>query len=134
LTVDTPDSATSPTATGGATPVAADVRDRDAELEANDQAGGGGTVRVAEVRLTAGPGLVVVIDPGTRAVLGSGSVPTGTTRDLAVTLATPVPRSGELLVVLHVDDGDGRFDPATDSQVVDDESEPVDEDFDYRLR
>ena len=123
-----------PQPTGGAAPVAADVRDDGAELEADDQTGTGATVRVTEVRLTSGSGHVVVIDTRTRAVLGSAVVEAGRTRTLDVALATRVPRSGELLVVLHADDGDGRFDAATDGQVVDDEREPVDEDLDYTLR
>jgi hypothetical protein len=128
------DLSTATTGTSGAAPVAADVRDRGAELEANDQSGTGRTVRVAEVRLRAAPGLVVVIDTRTRAVLGAAPVPAGATRDLDVMLTSPVPRAGELLVELRADDGDGRFDPATDGQVVDDDGEPVDEDLDYRLR
>jgi hypothetical protein len=123
-----------PTATGGAAPVAADVLDRGAELKASDQAGGGLTVRVVEVRLSTTPGLVVVIDTRTRAVLGTAAVGAGTTRDVTVTLTSRVAGPGELLVVLCADDGDGRFDPATDGRVVDDEGEPVDEDIDYRLR
>lgn len=121
-------------APGGAAPVAADVHDRDAELEADDQRGDGRSVRVVSVRLTAGAGHVAVVDTRTGDVLGSVAVRAGTTRGLTVPLTDPLSRSGELLLVLHADDGDGRFDAATDGRVVDDDGEPVDEDLDYTLR
>lgn len=123
-----------PSATGGAAPVVADVRDGSATVDVEDQRGDGRSVRVQEVRLTTGPGHVVIIDPRTRQVLGSASVGAGRSRGVTVTLTTPVQATGELVVLLHVDDGDGRFDPATDGAVVDDDDdEAVDDDFDYTL-
>lgn len=121
-------------ATGGAVPVAAVVRDDQAKVDVDDQGGDGRTVRVREVRLSSGAGHVVVIDPRTREVLGTDEVGAGTARDLTVSLTRAVRRSGELVAFLYADDGDGRFDPATDGALVDDDREPVDEDFDYRLR
>ncbi|GAA4412782.1 hypothetical protein GCM10023168_34980 [Fodinibacter luteus] len=130
-----PSTAASTAAPGGAAPVPTLVRDDRADVDAEDQGGDGRSVRVSEVRLSVGTGHVVVVDPRTRQVLGSATVSSGTTRGVTVPLADPVTRSGELVVLLHTDDGDGRFDPATDGPVVDDDDlEPVDEDFDYRLR
>lgn len=123
-----------PSASGGAAPVVAVVRDGSANVDVDDQRGDGTSVRVAEVRLTAGAGHVVIMDPRTRQVLGSATVATGTTRGATVPLTTTVAASGELVALLYVDDGDGRFDPATDGAVVDDDDdEAVDDDFDYTL-
>lgn len=142
-------SATPTTSSGvGAAPLAPDVRDHDADVDVRDQTGDGRTVVVEEVVVTVGPGHVVVVDPSGGAVLGTAAVRAGTTRALTVTLATPLPRSGEYLVLLHADDGDGRYDEARDGLVVhaggddgpdgdDDDSgadRAVDEDFRYTLR
>lgn len=127
-------------ASGGAAPVVPDVRDADAEVEVEDQAGDGRTVRVEEVVLGSGAGHVVVVDPASRAVLGSAPVRAGTSRAVTVTLATAVPRTGEYLTLLYGDDGDGRFDETRDGLVVDadddagDDGGSVDEDFRYTLR
>lgn len=127
-------------APGGAAPVVPDVRDADAEVEVEDQAGDGRTVRVEEVVLGSGAGHVVVVDPASRAVLGSAPVRAGTSRAVTVTLATAVPRTGEYLALLYGDDGDGRFDETRDGLVVDtdddggDDGGSVDEDFRYTLR
>jgi hypothetical protein len=123
-----------PSASDGAAPVVAVVRDGSANVDVDDQRGDGTSARVAEVKLTAGAGHVVIMDPRTRQVLGSATVASGTTRGVTVPLTTPVAASGELVALLHVDDGDGRFDPATDGVVVDDDDdEAVDDDFDYTL-
>lgn len=117
--------------TGGAAPVVAAVRDAAAEVDVDDQRGDGTTVVVREVRLPTTDGHVVVIDPRSRAVLGSAPVRAGSTRTVTLTLSTPVQVSGELVALLYADDGDGRFDPSTDAGVVDDDGEAVDEDFEY---
>ena len=138
----TPTPSASPTApaTGGAAPVVPDVRDADAEVEVQDQGGGGRTVTVEEVVLGSGPGHVVVVDPTTRAVLGSARVRAGTNRAVTVTLATAIPRTGEYLALLYADDGDGSFDDTRDGLVVEadddggDDGGSVDEDFRYTLR
>lgn len=119
--------------TGGAAPVVAVVRDAAAEVDVEDQRGDGTTVAVQEVRLPTSDGHVVVIDPRSRAVLGSAPVTAGTTRTATVRLTTPVQASGELVALLYADDGDGRFDPTTDAGVVDDDGEAVDEDFEYTV-
>ena len=128
-------------ATLGAAPVVPDVRDHDAEVDVRDQAGDGTSVVVEEVVITVGSGHLVVVDPTTRGVLGTTAVPAGTRRGVTVALTTPVPRSGEYLVVLHADDGDGRFDATRDALVVDadddggdDDGASVGEDFRYTLR
>lgn len=124
----------SPSASGGAAPVVAVVRDGSANVDVDDQRGDGTSVRVAEVRLTAGAGHVVIMDPRTRQLLGTAAVTAGRTRGVTVPLTTPVAASGELVALLHVDDGDGRFDAATDGAVVDDDDdEAVDDDFDFTL-
>lgn len=127
-------SPTTPSTGAGAAPVVAVVRDGSAEVDVEDQRGDGRSVLVQEVRLSVGPGHVVVVDPRTRQVLGSAPVAAGTTRGVVVDLTTPVPASGELVVLLHADDGDGRFDASTDGVVVDDDdAEAVDEDVEYTL-
>ncbi len=52
---------------------------------------------------------------------------------VSVRLSSPIPASAELLGTLVRDDGDGVLDLATDLPVIDDEGEPVEEDFDYRV-
>ncbi|WP_377640258.1 hypothetical protein [Oryzobacter terrae] len=142
-TSGTPTPSATPTtpATGGAAPVVPDVRDADAEVGVQDQAGDGRSVLVEEVVLGSGPGHAVVVDRSTRAVLGSAPVRAGTSRDVAVALSTPVPRSGEYLVMLYADDGDGTFEETRDGLVVEadddgggDDGGSVDEDFRYTLR
>lgn len=119
--------------TGGAAPVVAVVRDDDAEVDVDDQRGDGTTVLVREVRLPTTDGHVVVIDPRSRAVLGSAPVRAGTTRAVTIDLTTPVQAGGELVALLYADDGDGRFDPTTDAGVVDDDGDAVDEEFEFTV-
>lgn len=131
--IPTPPSPSSTVAPGGAAPVVAVVRDAAAEVDVDDQRRDGSTVAVQQVRLPTTDGHVVVIDPRSRAVLGSAPVTAGTTRTATVRLTTPVQASGELVALLYADDGDGRFDPTTDAGVVDDDGEAVDEDFEYTV-
>jgi hypothetical protein len=119
---------------GGAEPVAAVVRDPEAEVEAEDQSGNGSEVTVEEVELSSGPGHLVVVARESQTVLGTSAVRPGSESSIAVTLAPPLDRDQTLAVMLFADDGDGRFDPATDGRIVDDEGEPVLDDLDYRLQ
>jgi hypothetical protein len=50
---------------------------------------------------------------------------------VSVQLETPVTISQELLATLYLDNGNGSFDPSKDTPMIDDEGEPVSEDFDY---
>jgi hypothetical protein len=107
----------------------------EAELEAEDQSGDGTSVVVAEVELPGDTsGHVVVhldVDGELGPVLGSAAVQPGETEELTVPLETPTEPPATLVAVLHVDDGDGAFDPDTDPRVLDDDGEVQSERFDY---
>lgn len=118
----------------GAEPMAPTVTDDDAELDVDDQGGDGSQVVIDEARLTSGVGLVVVVDPVTRAVLGSVAIPQGGARDLRVPLSPAVTGSRELVAMLYADDGDGEFDPSRDGRIVEDDGDAETEDFDYTVR
>ncbi|GAA1836074.1 hypothetical protein ACFFOM_09000 [Microlunatus capsulatus] len=121
-----------PSASGGPT-----VDDDRAELDVEDQSGDGRSVAVEEVRLTSGTGFVAVYTRDGQ-LLGSAEVGSG--RGLTVDLDERIPATGEYRAVLFGDDGDGRFDADADPRVVepdddaDEAADPVDDDFDYRVR
>ena len=100
-----------------------------ADLEVEDQWGDGAEVTVTSVMLGRGPAWLVVSDMGGNA-LGTKQV-SPRTQPVTVTLQPRVATSQELLATLHLDDGDGRFDPQSDTMMVDEEGETVTEDFDY---
>jgi hypothetical protein len=106
------------------------VTDTRAELDVDDQSGAGRSVAVEEVFLSDGTGFVAVFDAGGR-LLGSAPV-SRATRPVSVPLDEPVTGTMRLVAVLYADDGDGRFDPASDPQVLDSDNEVVEDDF--RLR
>ncbi len=109
--------ATAPTAT-----------DPIADLEVDDQFGNGTEVAVTSVLLGREPALLVITDM-TGQVLGVKEVSTRS-QPTQVKLQTPVTTSQELIASLYLDDGNGRFNPA-DTPMLDEENEPVSEDFDY---
>lgn len=100
-----------------------------ADLEVEDQWGNGNEVMVSSVLLGRGPAWLVVSDLGGN-VLGTKKV-SPRTQPVTVQLQPPVSMSQELIATLYLDDGDGRFDSATDTPMVDEEGEIVSEDFDY---
>jgi hypothetical protein len=112
--------------------------DAAASLEIDDQGGDGRTVRLREASLTRADGFVAIFTKG-GTLLGSAPV-SRTAAPATVRLATRVPRSGELVGVLFVDNGDGHFAVGSDPAVNDGDSDPEhrldmeDEDFDYTLR
>jgi hypothetical protein len=107
------------------------VVDALAELEVEDQRGDGTGVRVSFARLSSGAGHVAITTRDGQ-LLGSAPVTQGA-QPVTIPLSPRVTASGELLAVLHGDDGDGRFDATTDPVVVDDDGEREAEDFDYVL-
>jgi hypothetical protein len=81
------------------------------------------TISVALVRLEK-PGFVVVHEDVAGAIGGilgvSGVLPAGETKNLESILLSRLTRDGErLYVMLHLDDGDGLFDPVKDKPVLD---------------
>lgn len=125
---------------------AAPVADPAASVEVDDQSGDGRSVVVGEVRLSGGPGWVVVRtdDDGDGRVLGSAPVQSGRSGPITVTLTEPLPGSqDDLTAVLHLDDGDGVFDERSDPAVLDEDDDGdrddsrgddvEDDDFDYRV-
>ena len=81
------------------------------------------TISVALVRLEK-PGFVVVHEDVAGAIGGilgaSGILPAGETKNLESILLSRLTRDGErLYVMLHLDDGDGLFDPVKDKPVLD---------------
>ena len=139
---------TSSAAASGAGRVAA-VPDPGASVEVDDQTGDGRTVVVRGVRLSGGPGWVVIRtddDDDDGRVLGAAPVQSGRSGPVTVTLTEPVPGSGDddLTAVLHLDEGDGVFDERTDPAVLDEDDDDgdrddargddvEDDDFDYRI-
>jgi hypothetical protein len=100
-----------------------------ADLEVEDQMGNGRSVTVTSVLLGRGPAWLVVSDLGGN-TLGVTEV-SPRTQPVTIDLRPPVTVSQELLASLHLDDGDGTFDAERDTLMVDEEGEPVSEDFDY---
>jgi hypothetical protein len=128
-TAGAPVSPSTPTTAPGA--AAGTVVDALAELEVEDQRGDGAGVRVSFARLSSGAGHVAITTRDGQ-LLGSAPVTQGA-QPVTIPLSPRVTASGELLAVLHGDDGDGRFDATTDPVVVDDDGEREAEDFDYVL-
>lgn len=143
-------SSTGPTgAPASAGAAVAPVPDPGASVEVDDQSGDGRSVVVREVRLSGGPGWVVIRtddDDDDGRVLGAAAVQPGRSGPVTVTLTEPVPGSGDddLTAVLHLDDGDGVFDERTDPAVLDEDDDDgdrddargddvEDDDFDYRI-
>ena len=100
-----------------------------ADLEVDDQAGNGTEVAVTSVLLSREPALLVITDM-TGQVLGVKQVSTRS-QPTQVRLQTPVTVSQELDAALYLDNGNGTFNPAKDVPMLDEENEPVSEDFDY---
>jgi hypothetical protein len=112
--------------------VASVVLDPEAEVDVEDQTGDGRQVRLDEVEMTSRGFVVVVSRPG-QAVLGVA--PVDSEREgFVVRLERPVESNQSLVVMLFADDGDGKFDPAADGRIVDDEGEAVVDDLFYRLQ
>jgi hypothetical protein len=100
-----------------------------ADVEVDDQFGNGREVAVTSVLLSRGPAVLVISDM-TGQVLGTKKV-TPRSQPVSVQLDRPVTVSQELLATLYLDNGNGQFNPQKDSPMIDDEGEPVSEDFDY---
>lgn len=100
-----------------------------ADVEVDDQFGNGNEVAVTSVFLSRGPAVLVISDM-TGQVLGTKKV-TPRTQPVSVQLDRPVTVSQELLATLYLDNGNGSFNPQKDTPMIDDEGEPVSEDFDY---
>ena len=110
------ESSAATTATGGS-----DDDDRN-EVEVSDQSGDGSTVLVDQVRAEKSGFVVIVDDAGT--VLGSAPVNAGDTAQLSV--PTQIPATGNYEAQLYTDDGNGRFDPAADQPVRNDDDDSDD--------
>jgi hypothetical protein len=131
---------TSPTqspTTDGAPAVPAPFRDDDAEIEVENQTGDGRSVRVAEAQLTRADGFVAVYTADREQLLGVAAVQRSTDDDRPVTvrLERPLTASAQLLVELHADNGNGRFDPEADPRVAgnDDDNELEVDRLTYRV-
>jgi hypothetical protein len=113
------------TATSGAPAVPAPFRDDDAEVEAENQTGDGRTVRIAEVQLTRTDGFVAVYTADREQLLGVAAVKRSADDDRPVTvrLNPPLTATSQLLVELHADNGNGRFDPEADPRVAGDDDD-----------
>jgi len=107
------------------------VSDSFAELELEDQSGPGDRVQVEEARLSVGRGFIVIYDLQGN-YLGSAIV-TPDSQPVAVQLETRITASQELIGKLYLDNGDGIFDAESDLELMDGETEIVQEDFDYRV-
>jgi hypothetical protein len=94
------------------------VRDDDAEIEADNQSGDGRTVRIQEAQLSRA-GFVAVYSADRDRLLGSAKIKRSSDDDRPITvkLDPRLTSSARLVLVLHVDNGNGRFDPGEDPQV-----------------
>lgn len=120
-----------PTLSPSENPIPDSVSDGFAELELEDQSGGGDSIQVEEVRLSIGRAFLVISDlKGT--ILGY-AIATPDSQPVAVQLQVKITSSQEIIGSLHLDNGDGVFNPEEDLPIRDDEGELVTEDFDYRL-
>lgn len=129
------------TASGGAgaDAVPGVFRDDDAELDVEDQSGDGSSVRVEEVQLSRTDGFVAIFTENGDTLLGHAAVERSSDeRSLSVPLDQPITEATRLVAVLHADDGDGTFDPASDPRVTDDDDDDDDEfktdRFTYRVQ
>lgn len=100
-----------------------------AEIEVEDQAGDGRSVQIELVHFAVGQAFLVITDLSGNQ-LSATQVNAGA-QPVTVELDPPVTATQELIATLHLDTGDGTFDMADDTVMLDDESEPVEEDFDY---
>jgi hypothetical protein len=108
------------------------VSDSFAELEIEDQTGTGQSVEIDEVRLSIGLGFLVITNREGN-VLGYATV-TPDSQPVSASLTSKVTSSQELIGLLFLDNGDGEFSSQQDSEILDDEGEPVEEDFEYTYR
>lgn len=139
-----PNSSTSPSPSASSSPstqrVPSPFRDDDAEVEAEDQSGDGRTLRLEDAHLSRTDGFVAVYTSDGEQLLGSAAIPRsvddGDDQSVSVPLATALTGTTELLVVLHADDGDGRFEATKDPRVTgdDDDSELVVDRLTYQVR
>jgi hypothetical protein len=101
------------------------------ELDADDQLSDGARVLVEETELPVAGHVAVYNQTGN--LLGSAPVQAGAHRGLTITLDPALGKgTHSLLAVLTVDDGDGKFDPAHDAPVRendDTDHEPEDDSF-----
>ena len=113
--------------TSGARAVPTPFTDDEAELDADGQAGDGGTVILEEVQLARTDGFVAVCSLDDNRLLGSSPITRSTAdRSVRVTLDEPITTTTQLLVVLYADNGDGHLDWATDPRVSGDEDDITD--------
>ncbi len=113
--------------TSGARAVPTPFTDDEAELDADGQAGDGGTVILEEVQLARTDGFVAVCSLDDNRLLGSSPITRSTSdRSVRVTLDQPITTTTQLLVVLYADNGDGHFDWATDPRVSGDDDDITD--------
>jgi hypothetical protein len=134
------DDGTSTSGGGGADAVPGVFRDDDAELDVEDQSGDGSSVRVEEVQLSRTDGFLAIFTEDGDTLLGHAAVErSDDERSLEVPLDQPLTETARLVAVLHADDGDGTFDPSSDSRVTDDDDDDDDDDvktdrFTYRVQ
>lgn len=100
-----------------------------ADLEIEDQTGDGSEVTVSSVALGRESAILVITDL-TGDILAVKQV-SPRTQPVVVPLAQKVDTTQELVGTLYLDNGNGDFDAAADTPMVDEEGEPVSEDFDY---
>lgn len=129
---DTPGaSSPAPATADPATPVTTAVEaDPIADLEVEDQSGDGREVTIESV-VTGRDRALLVISSVDGEVLGVKQV-SPRSQPVSVQLLKPVTTSQELIASLYLDNSnDGFFDSARDAPLVDEDGEPVREDFDY---
>jgi hypothetical protein len=110
----------------GARAVPTPVRDDEAELDVDGQAGDGRSVYIAEVQLSRKPGFVAVCSPDDRLLGFRPIARSNSERSVRVRLDYPITATTNLLVVLYADNGDGHFDWATDPHVSGDDDDLTD--------
>lgn len=102
--------------------------DPEAEIEIDDQSGDGTSLMIDEVEFSLNA--VWLIIRSKQGELFHSELLTYGAKKASIQLMTPL-KSGEYLVSLHTDDGDGKFDSTKDLLIRGHEKEMAQEDFDY---
>lgn len=107
------------------------ARDRNAEIEIEDQAGDGYTVVIDEIHVAAGNAFLVIYD--STGLVRSSTLVTPQSQPVVVRFEAPLASSQELEAALYLDNGDGKLSLTDDFPILGDEDELVHEDFNYTV-
>lgn len=105
--------------------------DFEAEIEIEDQVGSGALIAVEEISVQRGNAFLVITDSDGEVI--ASELVTPRSQPVNVVLTKRLVASATLEASLHLDDGDGLFDPRLDLLIVGEEGDSVTEDFYYEV-